>query len=191
MTAKPTRADARRNYNRLLEVAKTAFARAGPEASLHAIAEEAGVGIGTLYRHFPTRESLVAAAFTGDIEQLEELALALARSNPPDAAVRTWLAAFAQHVANFRAVSSMFACSDATISTAAAAMARAATALIERAQEVGTIDKRVRPTDLIELANAIGWSTANVEQDEHHAERLLDLVMRGAGVLPVSARKKR
>ena len=87
------RADAQRNRDRLLEVAAHAFA-AGEDPTLEAIAREAGVGIGTLYRHFPTREALVEAAYRNELARLCDAAGDLLRTHPPEAALRLWMDRF-------------------------------------------------------------------------------------------------
>ncbi|MGY3424146.1 AcrR family transcriptional regulator [Bradyrhizobium sp. F1.13.4] len=89
-TRKP-RADAVRNRERVLEAAKAVFNAGGPEASLEAVAKRAGVGIGTLYRHFPTREDLFEAVYRREVEQLSELAEQLKNAKDPVDALRRWL----------------------------------------------------------------------------------------------------
>src|SRR5499426_2687233 len=88
------RADAVRNRERVLEAAKAVFSQGGPEASLEAVARRAGVGIGTLYRHFPTREALYEAVYRREVEQLVELAKHLVETEiAPVEALRRWLRA--------------------------------------------------------------------------------------------------
>src|SRR3954469_12764087 len=87
------RADAARNRERVLEAAKAVFSAGGPDASLEAVARHAGVGIGTLYRHFPTRESLFEAVYRHEVEQLAELAETLKTEAEPVEALRLWLRA--------------------------------------------------------------------------------------------------
>src|SRR6202035_5876664 len=89
-TRKP-RADAVRNRERVLEAAKTVFSAGGPEASLEAVARTAGVGIGTLYRHFPTREALFEAVYRREVQQLAELAERLKEEAEPVEALRQWM----------------------------------------------------------------------------------------------------
>src|SRR4029077_8649104 len=88
------RADAERNRVRLLETAKAAFAEKGSGASLDEIARIAGVGAGTLYRHFPTRDALVTAVYRNETEQLVVAATRLAETHPPVMALREWLLLF-------------------------------------------------------------------------------------------------
>jgi AcrR family transcriptional regulator len=92
----PTRADARQNRERVVAAARAAFGES-PGASLTAIAKRAGVGIGTLYRHFPTRESLIVALYDHDIRELIDLAPALVAEHPPLAALRLWFAEVARY----------------------------------------------------------------------------------------------
>src|ERR1700749_5297035 len=97
-TRKP-RADAVRNRERVLEAAKLVFNAGGPEASLEAVAKRAGVGIGTLYRHFPTREDLFEAVYRREVEQLGDLADQLAHEPDPVEALRRWLHSTVEFVA--------------------------------------------------------------------------------------------
>jgi AcrR family transcriptional regulator len=88
------RADARRNREKLLTAAGELFATVGTEVSLDAVAKRAGVGIGTLYRHFPTRDALVEAAYRAEVAHLCEAASALLEANPPDVALARWMERF-------------------------------------------------------------------------------------------------
>src|SRR6204780_27236 len=90
MVRKP-RADAIRNRERVLEAAKAVFSAGGPEASLEAVAKRAGVGIGTLYRHFPTREALFEAVYRREVQQLADLAERLKDERAPVEALRHWM----------------------------------------------------------------------------------------------------
>lgn len=97
--ARPLRADAQLNHDRLLEVAAGAFARDGAEASMKAIAKEAGVGVGTLYRRFPTRERLIEATYRNETARLCEAAPGLLRSAPATEALRAWMDLFVDYMA--------------------------------------------------------------------------------------------
>src|SRR6266699_3934111 len=90
-TVRKPRSDAVRNRERVLEAAKAVFSAGGPDASLEAVAKRAGVGIGTLYRHFPTREALFEAVYRREVEQLSELAEQLKSEPRPVEALRSWL----------------------------------------------------------------------------------------------------
>src|ERR1700741_2526111 len=98
-TARKPRADAVRNRERVLEAAKAVFSAGGPDASLEAVARRAGVGIGTLYRHFPTREALFEAVYRREVDELAGLAERLAPEAEPIDALRQWLGASVQLVA--------------------------------------------------------------------------------------------
>ena len=93
------RADAQRNRDGLLEAAKAAFAEVGPEASLEEIARRADVGIGTLYRHFPTRDAIVEAVYRREVQHLADAAPRLADSLPPAEALRAWMRVFIDYIA--------------------------------------------------------------------------------------------
>src|ERR1051325_7164537 len=93
------RSDAQRNRERILEVAKGAFTRLGANASLDDIAKEAGVGPGTLYRHFPTREELLEAVYRTEMEKLEAAEQKFAQELPPIEALRAWLLLFVDYIA--------------------------------------------------------------------------------------------
>ena len=96
---RPLRADARRNREKLVAVAQAAFAAADDSVPLEEIAREAGVGIGTLYRHFPTREALVEAVYAAELDDITMSAPALLDEYPPDLALRAWMDRYAQFVA--------------------------------------------------------------------------------------------
>src|SRR5690242_10445315 len=103
------RADALRNRDRVLEAAKTVFSAGGSDASLEAVAREAGVGIGTLYRHFPTREALYEAVYRREVEQLGELAESLRKDAKPVDALRRWLASNIEFVATKKGMAAALA----------------------------------------------------------------------------------
>src|SRR6202035_467404 len=108
MVRKP-RSDAIRNRERVLEAAKAVFSAGGPEASLEAVAKRAGVGIGTLYRHFPTREALFEAVYRREVQQLGELAEALKSEPSPVEALRRWLRSNVEFVATKKGMSAALA----------------------------------------------------------------------------------
>ena len=118
-TDKPLRADARRNKEKLLAVAVAAFSGTDADVTLESIAKQAGVGIGTLYRHFPTRDALVAAAYRHEVERLCQAVVALRSDQPPDLALRQWMERFVDYVATKRgmaaALQAVVSTSDATL----------------------------------------------------------------------------
>ncbi|WUH89435.1 TetR/AcrR family transcriptional regulator [Streptomyces sp. NBC_00433] len=95
---RPLRADAQLNHDRILEVAARVFARQGPDTSMKVIAKEAGVGVGTLYRRFPTREELVEATYRSETARLCDAALDLPAAMPADRALRHWMGLFATYM---------------------------------------------------------------------------------------------
>lgn len=107
--ARKPRADSVRNRNRVLEAAKSVFAAAGPAGSLEAVARQAGVGIGTLYRHFPTREALFEAVYRHEVEHLVTLAEQLGTDLPPLEALRRWMHANVAFVATKKGMSTALA----------------------------------------------------------------------------------
>ncbi len=108
-TPRKPRADATRNRDRLLAAARTVFNQGGPTASLEAVAREAGLGIGTLYRHFPTREALYEAVYRREVDQLVELATRLSAELPPTEAVHHWLAANVEFIATKKGMAAALA----------------------------------------------------------------------------------
>ena len=102
LLSRPLRADAQRNRDRLLEAAVRAFSLAGPEAPLDAIAKDAGVGIGTLYRHFPTRDALIEEAYRNELARLCDAAPVLLQSLPADAALRAWMDRYVDYMTTKR-----------------------------------------------------------------------------------------
>lgn len=99
---RPLRADARRNRDAVVAAARAAFAAAGDSVPLEGIARDAGVGIGTLYRHFPTREALVEAVYAAELDDVTASAPALLAELPPDAALRAWMDRYAEFSARKR-----------------------------------------------------------------------------------------
>jgi len=176
------RADARRNREGLLEAAKTAFAEVGAEASLEEIARRAGLGIGTLYRHFPTRDAVVEAVYRREVQQLADAAPRLIESMAPAEALRAWMRLFIDYIAAKRVIapalkllvgggSALYADSGARINEAIAL-------LVERARASGDIRPNAESADL--LRALIGFAYVNSAPDwEASARRLIDLLIDG------------
>ena len=176
------RADAQRNRDRLLEVAKAAFADAGADVSLEEIARRAGMGIGTLYRHFPTRDAIVEAVYRREVQQLADSATRLLKSLPPGEALREWMRLFVDLIATKKViapalgsivggVSELYASSSTLITDAM-------TLLVERANACGDIRLDIDPTDL--LRALVGLAYVNTGPDwEASARRLIDIIMDG------------
>jgi AcrR family transcriptional regulator len=147
------RADAARNRERVLEAAKTVFSAGGPEASLEAVARTAGVGIGTLYRHFPTREALFEAVYRREVQQLAHLAERLKEEAAPVEALRQWMRSNVRFVATKKGMSAALALAaykpSDLFSYSFEQLTRAVGGLLDRAIAAGEIREDISPEDLI------------------------------------------
>jgi AcrR family transcriptional regulator len=175
--ARKPRADAERNRLRLLAVAKQAFADDGPTVSLEEIARVAKVGIGTLYRHFPSRDALIEQVYRNEIEQLADAARCLTDLHPPVEALRQWLFVFVDYLANKRIISAALQTTaggtDALYAASSELLSGTINGLVEHATKSGDICLGM---DAIELLRAIA-SVANVSDE--NAKRLIDLLIAG------------
>lgn len=176
------RADALRNRERVLEAAKLVFSAGGQDASLDSIARHAAVGIGTLYRHFPTRETLFEAVYRREVQQLADLATALADEPDPVEALRRWMRAMVEFVATKKGMSAALAVAGQTSSDLVAStfdtLRGALGTLLARAIEAGAVRDDVSAEDLLRTLvgmcythDKAGWQ-ANVL-------RLLDIFLDG------------
>jgi AcrR family transcriptional regulator len=145
------RADALRNRDRLLEAARAVFSAGGPEASLEAVARTAGVGIGTLYRHFPTREALFEAVSRHEVQQLADLAKRLKKKERPIEAMRQWMHSIVEFVATKNGMSTELALATAKgsdpVSYSADRLTGGLACLLEQAIAVGEVRSDVCPQD--------------------------------------------
>jgi AcrR family transcriptional regulator len=152
-TPRRPRADAARNRARLLEAAKAVFSAGGPEASLEAVARRAGVGIGTLYRHFPSREDLFEAVYRHEVQQLGELAEQLKTEAAPVEALRRWLRSNVEFVATKKGMAAALALAAHGSSELSAysldRLTKAVGGLLDRAVAAGEIRSDIRPEDLL------------------------------------------
>ena len=171
---RPTRADARRNFDALLGAARDAFAGKGADASLEDIARQAGVGI-TLYRNFPTRQDLFNAVYFGEIEELCQAAEDVA-DLPPWEALTTWLRRFVQYAATKRAIWESLNRDSDRFKTAREAIYAAGSPLFERAQEAGEARKDVSFDDLLRMVSGL---TAVGFVDDDQRARVLDIALDG------------
>ncbi|MEV4743963.1 helix-turn-helix domain-containing protein [Streptomyces sp. NPDC049555] len=185
---RPMRADARRNYERLLAEARTAFTKHGTDASLEDIARRAGVGIGTLYRHFPNRTALMSAVFQGEVDGLLARSRELLASPEPCRALVAWLRAIVTHASTYRGLSRalMAAQSDkaSAMTRCSLPMREAGSALLARAQQAGAISPDVDIVDVMQLTNAIALAVEQSPDDPELADRLLTLTLRGLKARP-------
>ena len=152
-TVRRPRADAIRNRERVLAAAKAVFSAGGPDASLEAVARQAGVGIGTLYRHFPTRQDLFETVYRREVQQLVELAEQLKNAPAPVDALRRWLRSNVEFVATKKGMSAALALTVHGSSELAAftfdRLTTAVGALLDRAIAAGEIRSDIGPEDLL------------------------------------------
>lgn len=180
--ARAQRCDAIRNRDRLVEVAAETFAAKGVEASLEEIARGTGVGIGTLYRHFPTRDALVEAVYRRNVDLLVEGADELAAAKPPDEALAEWMQRFVEYVASKKGLATYLksmVSADSDLFTASKQRVHDTTRrLIDAATEAGTIRPGVDPEDVIHTLG--GFCLMNdVNSDPEQGRRVARLLMDG------------
>src|SRR5579863_3614539 len=152
-TARKPRTDARRNSERILEVAKEAFTRFGADASLDEIAREAGVGPGTLYRHFPARDALIEAVYRSEVEKMALAARRFAEEMAPIEALRAWMLLFVDHIAAKQiiapALNSVVGGASKLYEGSRSQVRAAIELLVKRAIESGEIRSDLEPFDLL------------------------------------------
>ncbi|MDQ7809091.1 TetR family transcriptional regulator [Amycolatopsis sp. A133] len=177
-TGRAARADARRNREKLVEVARAAFATDGSVA-LETIARAAGVGIGTLYRHFPTREALVEAVYAAELDDVTASASALLAQHPPAVALRAWMDRYAAFFATKRGMADALRVNLASgrIATPAtrARITAAIGAILEAGARAGTLRPDADPEDVTFLLLGV-FLSAPAGHDPERTRRLLDLV---------------
>ncbi|MFJ9907179.1 TetR/AcrR family transcriptional regulator [Streptomyces sp. NPDC101152] len=177
------RADARRNHDRLLTEARAAFAAHGTDASLEDVARRAGVGIGTLYRHFPNRHALLSAVFEDALNDLLARARELLTAPEPCTALVTWLREMVTHAGEYRGLSralmSVSSDTSSALSRCNEPIRQAGGALLTRAQEAGKVRPDVEIGDLLQLTHAIALAAEESGEDPQLADRLLNLTLRG------------
>jgi AcrR family transcriptional regulator len=165
------RADAIRNRERVLEAAKAVFSAGGPDASLEAVARTAGVGIGTLYRHFPTREALFEAVYRREVQHLADLAEQLKQEAKPVDALRHWMRSNVKFVATKKGMSAALALAayknSELFSYSFERLTRAVGELLDRAIAAGEIRDDIGPEDLLRalvgmcyMQDQPGWQTS-------------------------------
>jgi AcrR family transcriptional regulator len=177
------RADARRNRERILEVAKEAFTRSGANASLDEIARKSGVGPGTLYRHFPTRDALLEAVFRSEMEKLAAAERTFVETMPPVEALRAWMLLFVDYIAAKHiiapALNAYVGGASKLYEGSRAQIQGAIDALVKRAIKSGDIRKDIVPFDL--LRALIGVSNVASSPDwKQSAKRLVDILIAGS-----------
>jgi AcrR family transcriptional regulator len=184
VTQRRMRADARRNYDLLVAEATGAIAERGADdVSLEEIARRAGVGIGTLYRHFPTRQSLLEAVFRDQVEALARQAEDLRGSASPGSALEEWLRAMMAFGRTKRSLNTALLATlgkDSQMYSMCSQLMRETTAtLVEGAQEAGVARRDVLPADVMRLVHGLIMAENAAPGDEGQAERMLSLVVAG------------
>jgi AcrR family transcriptional regulator len=177
------RTDARRNRERILEVAKEAFTRSGANASLDDIAKEAGVGAGTLYRHFPTRDALIEAVYRTEVEKLAAAERKFSDAMPPVEALRAWMLLFVDYIATKQiiapALNSVVGGPSKLFEGSRSQVQGAIDSLVKRAIKSGDIRRDLEPFDL--LRALIGVSHVASGPDwQQSARRLVDILITGS-----------
>lgn len=177
------RADARRNYERLVEQARIAFAEFGVDASLDEIARRAGVASGTLYRHFPTRLDLVEVVLAEQLAGLVTLGRDLLATDETDAqgvALATWSRAALTHALTYRGLAAAVMNSDRDAASGwHAELFEVGSALVARARASGAIVADVAGDDVVKLVGAVAWAVRDAEDGAARADRLLAVVLNG------------
>lgn len=181
--ARKPRADAQRNRARILEVARLAFTRHGSEATLDDIARRAGIGPGTLYRHFPTRDALIEAVYRSEVEKLTAAGPRLADTMPPLEALRAWMLLFIDHVASKKliipAMDTVAGGSMRLMEGARGLIHSAFLALVQRAIDSGDLRVDTNPDDFVRALVGIFHTTA-LPGWEPSARRIVDILIAGS-----------
>ena len=181
--ARRPRADAKRNRERILEVAKEVFTRVGATASLDDIARRSGIGSGTLYRHFPSRDALIEAVYRSEVEKLAAAGPRFAATLPPLEALRAWMFLFIDHVAGKMLIvpaMDTVAGGSSRLIMGSRGLIRAAFAdLAQRAIDSGDLRHDTDPNDLVRALVGI-FHTAYEPGWEQTARRLVDILIAGS-----------
>jgi AcrR family transcriptional regulator len=181
--ARKQRADAQRNRECILEVAKNVFTRWGAHTSLDDIAKEAGVGPGTLYRHFPTRDKLLEAVYRTEVEKLAAAERKFAQAMPPIEALRAWMLLFVEYIATKQiiapALNTLVGGPSKVMEASYAQVHEAIRALVKRAIKSGDIRRDLDPVDL--LRALVGVANMSSSPDwQQSARRLVDILITGS-----------
>jgi AcrR family transcriptional regulator len=181
--ARKPRADAERNRDRILEVAKEAFTQFGAEASLDDIAKQAGVGAGTLYRHFPSREALIEAVYRTEMTKLAAAARNLSDTLPPLEALRAWLTLFVDGIATKKVIApvlnTLVGGASQIFESSRDQMWEAIRLLVKRAVKSGDIRKDLDPLDLLRALIGVA-NVASSPDWQQSAKRLVDILITGS-----------
>ena len=181
--ARKPRSDAQRNRERILEKAKEAFTRFGADASLDDIARRAGVGAGTLYRHFPSREELLKAVYRTEIEKVATAERRLAETLPPVEALRAWLLLFVEAIAAKQVIASALSAlvgdPKKVFEDSHTQMWEAVRSLVKRAIRSGDIRSDLDPADLLRALIGVAHFATSPDWQQS-ARRLVDILIAGS-----------
>jgi AcrR family transcriptional regulator len=181
------RADAQRNRARILEIAKRAFTRSGANVSLDEIARQAGIGAGTLYRHFPSRDALLEAVYRTEVERLAAAEREFAGSLPPVKALRAWMLLFVDYIATKQliapALNNMVGGTSKLFESTGSQIRGAIHALVNRAIENGDIRPDLDPVDLLRALIGVS-NVASAPDWAQSARRLVDILILGSRPVP-------
>lgn len=176
------RADAERNRLRLLDTAKRTFAAKGPDVSLEDIAQSAGVGIGTLYRHFPNRDALITAVYRNETEQLVQAARRLAEEHSPMVALREWMLVFIDYIATkqgmYPALNSLVGGTSDLYAASGPQIKDSIDMLTSRAVAAGEIRLDIDPMALLRAVAAVA-NASTAANWKAAATRLVDILIAG------------
>lgn len=177
------RADAQRNRERILKVAKLEFTRSGANASLEEIAKKADVGPGTLYRHFPTREDLLEAVYRTEVGKLAAAERKFAETMPPMGALRAWMLLFVDYIATKKiiapALNAPAGGHSKVVEASYAPINEAMRALVKRAIQSGEVRKGVEPSDLLRALVGVAYLESSPDWQQS-ARRLVDILITGS-----------
>jgi AcrR family transcriptional regulator len=177
------RADAERNRQRILEIAKKAFTRSGANISLDDLARQAGIGPGTLYRHFPTRDALLEAVYRTEVEKLAAAERELSQAMPPVEALRAWMLLFVDYIAAKQiiapALNTLVGGPSKLFEASGSQIKGAIGALVERAIESGDIRPDLDPLDLLRALIGVS-NVASVPNWAESARRLVQILIAGS-----------
>ena len=175
LIARPQRADARRNYEKVLSAARQAFAEGGESTALEEIARRADVGIGTLYRHFPNRQALLEALYVGEVEEMCRSAAELDGSDPWEA-LNAWFEGFTAYIATKRALAAElqnYLDQDASLfRVCRTSLFEAGEPLLKRAQETGVVRRDVSIGEVIQMVVGIAKMPASDPKQNEHILRI-------------------
>jgi AcrR family transcriptional regulator len=177
------RADAQRNRERILDVAKKAFTRGGADISLDDVASKAGVGPGTLYRHFPTRDALLEAVYRTEVERLAAAEKELSRTKSPIQALQAWMLLFVDYIAAKQiiaaALNTMVGGPSALFESSGTLIKRAIHSLVQRAIESGDIRPDIEPLDLLRALVGVS-NVSSIPDWPQSARRLVQILIAGS-----------